>query len=87
MFYVFFYVICAFFVEFCGCSLVLYTMPYLLDYKKKPATFRLLASTRADEQTRTADLLITNEVRYHLCHVSVSFPVSVCSSPAHSYEF
>ena len=26
---------------------------------------------RADEQTRTADLLITNEVRYHLCHVSL----------------
>ena len=26
---------------------------------------------RADEQIRTADLLITNEVRYHLCHVSL----------------
>ena len=26
--------------------------------------------TKADNRNRTGDLLITNEVRYHLCHVS-----------------
>ena len=32
----------------------------------------LLDLLKADDGTRTRDLLITNEVRYHLCHISLS---------------
>ncbi len=33
---------------------------------------RLRFFLRAGERTRTADLLITNEVRYRLCHASIN---------------
>lgn len=42
-------------------------MKRILIDKQKP----LKASfCKADDETRTRDLLITNEVRYHLCHIS-----------------
>ncbi len=36
---------------------------------KKPLNIQGFLS--ADDGTRTRDLLITNEVRYHLCHISI----------------
>ena len=39
-------------------------------YKTKPLSQGFLST--ADDGTRTRDLLTTNEVRYHLCHISVS---------------
>lgn len=39
---------------------------------KKGTCFRkCLNLLRADDGTRTRDLLTTNEVRYHLCHISL----------------
>ncbi len=32
--------------------------------------------SKADDGTRTRDLLITNEVRYHLCHISLSIELN-----------
>ena len=32
---------------------------------------------RAEDGTRTRDLLTTNEVRYHLCHISIT---AVCQA-------
>ena len=51
----------------------------IAEKQKKTGNIILSLFTRADEQIRTADLLITNEVRYQLCHVSVSFAVSPIS--------
>ena len=40
--------------------------------KKNRNPLRLRFFLRAGERTRTADLLITNEVRYRLCHASIN---------------
>ena len=39
--------------------------------RKKPLNIQ--GFQPADDGTRTRDLLTTNEVRYHLCHISVVF--------------
>ena len=39
------------------------------------------ALVKADDGTRTRDLLITNEVRYHLCHISLSHSVDFLFQP------
>ena len=49
----------------------------LTDLQKKNPERPLLKglsrlSTRADDGNRTRDLLTTNEVRYRLCHISLS---------------
>ena len=45
------------------------------EYQKPPVISKSLIlpgdSHKADDGTRTRDLLITNEVRYHLCHISL----------------
>ena len=38
---------------------------------KKPQTLEFTAKIKVDDGTRTRDLLTTNEVRYHLCHISL----------------
>ncbi len=46
------------------------------EYQKPPVISVSLilpeVSRKADDGTRTRDLLTTNEVRYHLCHISLS---------------
>ena len=46
------------------------------EYQKPPVISVSLilpgGSRKADDGTRTRDLLTTNEVRYHLCHISLS---------------
>ena len=41
--------------------------------QKMKKALKTKALKKADDGTRTRDLLTTNEVRYHLCHISV-FP-------------
>ena len=45
------------------------------EYQKPPVISVSLilpeVSRKADDGTRTRDLLTTNEVRYHLCHISI----------------
>ena len=51
--------------------LVIYDQTFnrCLQNKKKPLNIQ--GFQPADDGTRTRDLLTTNEVRYHLCHISV----------------
>lgn len=44
-------------------------LTYLVYKIKKPLNIQ--GFKPADDGTRTRDLLTTNEVRYHLCHISV----------------
>ncbi len=44
-------------------------LTYLVCKIKKPLNIQ--GFQPADDGTRTRDLLTTNEVRYHLCHISV----------------
>ena len=44
-------------------------LTYLVCQIKKPLNIQ--GFQPADDGTRTRDLLTTNEVRYHLCHISV----------------
>ncbi len=53
------------------------------EHEKNPETLDFRALSRAGEQTRTADLLITNEVRYHLCHASTYF----CPASLRQHEY
>ena len=53
-------------------------LTYLVYKIKKPLNIQ--GFQPADDGTRTRDLLTTNEVRYHLCHISV-----LCFSSSTSY--
>ena len=48
-----------------------YTEGLRYSYNSKGLLISQKALSKADDGTRTRDLLITNEVRYHLCHISL----------------